>query len=279
MARGDFTLTILRGLHFLCKPFKKADEKILQKMSSVVLKNAQKTAKILYEDRNPRDTFFSKITVITHAGGGLQNLAYLNCKEAFPYYYERGNRVFEYDVEKDERGDFSLSHSEGVNKEKDEALRNGTFTPMSIEECLQNVLLHNDIIVIFDCKDIDLKEFALFIKNYAKDESALERIIIQVFCEKDVRAVKSVYPFKTLHVCMYAADYEKTAKTCVKHNIGAVSISAKAIKERQGWQIFENNNICVFVYTVNEKTEYEEVKALGLTGVFSDFLLEKGVEE
>ena len=149
---------------------------------------------------------------------------------------------------------------------------------ITIEKALDNLKSYPDIIVIFDCKFKNLKTFAQYVKGYVEEESALNRVVIQVFNEENVLQVREVYDFKMLHVCMMATDYVETMQTCIKYKIGAVSISNKALNERFDWGVFEKNNVCVFAYTVNTVKEYQAWKDEGITGVFSDFLYDTDVK-
>ncbi len=268
---------LLRSLRFLCRPFVKLDAKLerrlMQKEREKNIKNAKQIQRFSYA--NDRDGFFADISVITHAGGGLQGMTYLNCKEALPFYYEKGNRVFEYDVEKGKDG-YVLAHT---NEKNPEGNLEGRFSPLPLTECLDFLQNHKDVRVIFDCKFEEIGVFASYITEIVKDEQVLQRIVIQVFNERDILEVRKAYDFKLLYVCMYATNYAEAVQTCIKHHIGAVSVSVKALDERPDWCVFEKNEICVFAYTVNTLREYQRFKAQGITGAFSDFLYERDVEE
>ncbi len=261
----------------MCRPFVKLDarleRKLAQKEYEKNIKNAKQIQRFPYA--NPRDEFFANISVITHAGGGLQGMSYLNCKEALPFYYEKGNRVFEYDVEQGIDG-YVLAHTDEKNP-KDNF--DGRFTPLSLIECLEFLQTHEDGRMIFDCKFKDIGAFASYVKELVKEEQTLKRIVIQVFSEEDILAVRQAYDFKLLYVCMYATNYAEAAQTCLKHRIGAVSVAVKALGERPDWRVFEKNDICVFAYTVNTVKAYKALKEQGVTGVFSDFLYESDAEE
>ncbi len=270
----SFSMLFYRGVRLLCKPFVKLNGKMERILEKKAKGNSRVESFAQRLDNAPnRDAFFERINVITHAGGGLQGLDYLNCEEAFPHYYQKGNRTFEYDVDEKD-GSFILAHTDGEGLD----CLDGRFTPLKIEKCLDMIKLYSDIIVIFDCKFTDLTAFAKFIKEYVKEENALNRIVIQVFNEENILQVQSVYDYKMLHVCMMATDYLKTLQTCIKYKIGAVSISVKALQERNGWEIFDKNNICAFAYTVNTVKEYKHWKEKGIFGAFSDFLYETDVQ-
>ena len=59
----------------------------------------------------PKITEASDLTVILHAGGGLDGMRLLNCQEAFAVYYEMGYRYFEYDFKLSAEGKLIATHS------------------------------------------------------------------------------------------------------------------------------------------------------------------------
>ncbi len=256
-----------------------ADRAVEQKISTLSRTESNFDTDSLLSPLKEKDSFFKDISIITHAGGGLQGMSYLNCKQAFDFYYEQGNRVFEYDVDISSDGKYIATHTDIPVTEKEhlKSVIDGRFSPITICEVLDNLSNHSDIKVIFDCKFRELKSFAQFIVENSKNEDVLSRVVIQVFEEKNIHEIREVYDFKMLHVCMYNADYVEIANRCIENNIGAVSVPIKAINERTGWDVFEQSNICAFAYSVNELSEYKRLRDLSIAGVFSDFLYEKDV--
>ena len=253
MGKKEKSYLFSRILRKLCRPIVKLDKRLEKSMEVKHKKWESEQESPAFSKVNLRDPFFADIGVISHAGGGMQGLDYLNCVEGFPYYYEKGNRVFEYDVDRLSTGEFVLTHeADFVKGEKIDS----RFQPLELDALLDIIREHTDIRVIMDCKFRDLRPFAAYVKEYLKDESILNRIVIQVFNEENILQVKSVYDFKVLHVCLMASDYNEIAKRCVKYKIGAVSIAEKAIRERSGWQVFDKNNICAFVYSINTLKEF-----------------------
>ncbi len=259
----------LRGLHFILRHIAALDGKIERKLNASSLSEA--SADELLPPGAP-DPFFENIRLITHAGGGLCGLAYLNCREAFEYYHGKGNRVFEYDVRRGEDGAFLLSH-EGNGGVIDER-----FHPLSLDECIGNIETNSDIVTIFDCKFSDLEPFVYLLHGKMSEES-VRRTVIQVFNEENIRQVRRCGPFQMLYVCMMNTDYVKAANLCLENGIGAVSVSIKAITERTGWQLFPERNIRVYAYTSNTLSEYRLLKERGVCGIFSDYLTEEELPE
>lgn len=266
-------------MHFLLRRFATADKQIEQKLELLSKIESKVNTESLLAPLSGKDTFFTDISIITHAGGGLQGMSYLNCKEAFAFYYSQGNRVFEYDVDISSDGKYIATHAESPITEEEHllSLYDDRFSPITIKECLSKLIFHSDIKVVFDCKFRQLKDFAQFIVDNCESKEALDRIVIQVFEEKNILEIREVYDFKMLHVCMYNSNYVEVANCCIKNNVGAVSIPVKAIDERTGWDVFEKSNICAFAYSVNKLSEYKKLRKNKLTGVFSDFLYDKDV--
>lgn len=272
---GKCKLFFYRVLHFVFRHITQLDNKIELRIQAAM---QQQTC---CEEELPcafdcKDPFFAPIRLITHAGGGLQGQSYLNCAEAPEAYYAQGNRVFEFDVTVSQDRQFILSHedvqtTEAVFLSKKIDRR---FSPLAFGDALTFLKNYEDTTVIFDCKSVDMGAFAKYLceKTEASDR---RRIVIQVFNEQDILDVRAVWDFKMLYVCMLSTDYQQVALHCLKHNVGAVSISYKALQERTGWDVFARKNICTFAYTVNTLAQYDWVRQQGITGVFSDFLLQE----
>lgn len=261
-----------RIVHYVLRHVVRIDEKVQKYMQALTI-DCKKCNHTSLAARKNTDPFFSLIRVITHAGGGLQGINYLNCSEAMDFYYKKGNRVFEYDVQRSLDNEFVLAHS-AVEKSKVDFLMEKIdcrFSPMTLEKVVDFLVEHEDVVVVLDCKFDKLTPVTEYLASRVPN-CAKGQIVIQVFKEQDVIDIRSVCDFKILYVCMYDADYEMIASQCLKYNIGAVSISHKALQERIGWEIFLNANICVFAYTVNKIEDYEKLRDNGITGVFSDFL-------
>lgn len=255
---------ILRCVHFILRHAAAADETVERKLRETA-QASDRTSELL-PPMEP-DPFFRDVRIITHAGGGMRGLRYLNCAEAYPYYYAAGNRVFEYDVQQGVNGEFRLSHDSEADELIDER-----FHPLPLSVCLEHLSAHEDTVVIFDCKFRDIGAFAVEIRRQLTQEDELQRIVIQVFNEENILQVREAGPFRMLFVCMMATEYVEAANLCLRYRIGAVSISAKALRERTGWEAFSQSNLCTFAYTVNTVAEYRRLRNAGITGVFSDFL-------
>lgn len=269
---------LYRCLHFILRHVAEIDFKVEKRLLQLTKQRIEYVECQIPGFRN-KAPFFDSIEIITHAGGGMSGLSYLNCVEGMDYYFFGGNRVFEFDVQKSIDDKYVLSHSDinTISKEFLSGSIDYRFHPMSLQDVLDFMMEHDDVKVIFDCKFANLGLFAQCVKDYVQQEKVLSRIVIQVFKEQDIIDIRQVYDYRLLYVCMMNTDYMQVAKQCLTHGVGAISISEKALEERDGWNIFIDNNICVFAYTINTVDSYSYLKTKGITGVFSDFLLEKDV--
>lgn len=260
---NGFYRTLLRGIHFILRHVAAADNRIAQKLiQPLPVEN-----NMLLPPPMEKDVFFSRIHLITHAGGGLSGLTYLNCEEAYDLYYQAGNRVFEYDVLQTDAGEFILAH-----EETDGGSIDGRFHPMPLRECIRHLQEHKDTVVIFDCKFADLTLFSETIREKLDAADDMQRVVIQVFNEENICQVRAAGPFRMLFVCMMETNYQHAAALCLRHGIGAVSVSLTAIKATKNWEVLVDHGISVYVYTVNRVKEYSALKNCGISGVFTDFL-------
>jgi glycerophosphoryl diester phosphodiesterase len=103
-----------------------------------------------------------KNTVILHAGGGVNNLRYLNSQETFDTYYNQGYRYFEYDLKLSSDGRLIGTHSwENLSTQYPSSityqeftqlkLSNG-YTPVNEEWLVNTIKKHKDIRIIVDAK-------------------------------------------------------------------------------------------------------------------------------
>ena len=278
MKNKKFKIFLYRCLHFVLRHISAIDSKVEKRLVELTNEKHQcaECPLLAFPNKAP---FFGDIKIITHAGGAMSGLTYLNCMQGLDFYYANGNRNFEFDVQKSIDDKYVLSHSDINDTLRDflDEKIDYRFDPMSLYDVLDFMLEHDDVKVIFDCKFENLKLFAQCIKDYVQREQILSRIVIQIFKEQDIKAVREVYEFKLLYVCMMNTDYLQVAKECLTYGVGAISISEKAVQERKGWNVFIDKNICMFAYTVNSINSFDRLRAQGITGVFSDFLLEQDV--
>lgn len=130
-------------------------------------------------------TDISDLTVILHAGGGIDGLSYMNAQETFLYYYNMGYRYFEYDFKLSSDGRLIGTHA-GENLDTAEIsnfsdityeqfkqirLSNG-YTPVNEEWLMNTIKTYPDVKIVVDAKGDTIEEDVLIDQRFEE----LERI-------------------------------------------------------------------------------------------------------
>ena len=217
-----------------------------------------------------------KENMIAHACGGNIRLNYTNSKEALEQALCDGFRVVEVDVRLTQDGELVCTHDFpiGTMMTREQFLATKVdkrYSPMDIRECF---LIGGDekVTYIIDTKSrADLPNVVNKLESLC-DEQGLskDQLVIQIAYEDELVYTKN---FSVLYNLTFTEDYERVAAFCLLHNIRAVSISGLNIRKDLGWKVLLQHNIKIFVHTINSLIEYEELRGLGITGVFTDYLI------
>ena len=236
-----------------------------------------------------------------HALGGLDGKTYLNSKEGFEYYYEQGSRLFEVDLSQTADGVWVCRHNwktsmgqwEGDGKKvlmasdfKNMPLYD-EYTTMTLEDLFRLLKKYPDAYVMIDCKEYSTRDYDNTLEDYkayaeiakaAGAESVLNQIIPEVYNSKMYMAVKKVYSFPSYIYSLWkeysVKQLKKVAEYCKESGIPVVTISAEYWTE-EIQQIFDEQGIKVYIYTVNDAEKAREFLKAGAIGVCTDTLLEK----
>lgn len=236
---------------------------------------------------------------IVHALGGLDDKKYLNCKEGFEYFYEKGARLFEVDLAKTADGVWVCRHDwkkpmgqwEG-NDRKVLMLNDfsGTpiyekYTPLTLEDLF--ILLKNypDVYVTLDCKDYSNRNYENTLADYkayaeiarsAGAEGVLNQIIPEVYNQKMYKATEKVHHFPAYIYSLWqeysVKQLKKIAKYCKENGISTVSIYYKYWSE-DIQKLFDEQEINVYIYTVNKTKSAGKYLKAGAAGVVTDRIL------
>lgn len=233
---------------------------------------------------------------IAHAMGGIDKREYTNSLEAFERNYKLGFRVFEIDLALTSDGKIVLLHAWGEDGLKKLGLPiswsknhptfnefmntkiNGMYTPMSFKDVCKLMKKYKDIKIVIDVKgDINsCKNIYNQVINTAKDvdPKIRDRFIPQLYEEKMLGDVMSIYDFKSMIYSLYKQEklnakevidftYENGIKTVV---IDYRKMAPKFIKELQ------QRGIYVYANTYNDENEIKKIEKLGIKGVYTDFI-------
>lgn len=236
-----------------------------------------------------------------HALGGLDGKTYLNSKEGFEYYYEKGARLFEVDLAQTADGVWVCRHTwkqpmgqwEGDGKKvlMADAFKNtllyDTYTPLTLEDLFRLLKKYPDAYVMIDCKEYSTRDYANTLEDYkayaeiaraAGAEDVLNQIIPELYNGKMYKATEKVHHFPSYIYSLWKEYSMKQLKNianyCKENGIPIVTISAKYWTE-EIQEMFDEQEIKVYIYTVNDAKKAKEFLKAGAVGVCTDTLLEE----
>lgn len=256
------------------------------------------------KEKNRQETWFEDYKVISHALGGIDGKDYTNSFEALEYSYEKGQRVVEADFQftsddvlvlrhywKDDLGQENSDGSAPTLEEFKNTLIYSAYMPVTAEDLARYMSSHKDLYLVTDVKH-KMKSTALeaAIKEFVKiaretDPSILERVIVQIYCEEDYAKMEKIYPFESYIFTLYKLpkeykdNYGKIAEFCKKAGISVVTMPAKWIKDKSDIEELTENDIMVYVHTVNEQEEAAKMLGYGVNGIYSDYLYESDLAD
>lgn len=164
---------------------------------------------------------YENLDIILHAGGGINNMSYMNAQEPFLYYYNLGYRYFEYDLKLSTDGKIIGTHAFehlDVNKYdftyeefKELRLTNG-YTPVNEEWLIQTIKDYNDITIVVDAKMDDTIEDAKVLQRLEKLESIYKidiskNILPEIFSIEMWDIVKNTTTFDRYFYSQYKSYY------------------------------------------------------------------------
>lgn len=236
---------------------------------------------------------------IVHALGGLEDKKYLNCKEGFGYFYEQGARLFEVDLEKTADGVWVCRHDwekpmgqwEGEDRKvlmADAFLSTPLYekyTPLTLEDLFGLLKKHPDVYVTLDCKDYSNRNYENTLADYkayaeiartAGAESVLDQVIPEIYNQKMYKATEKVHHFPAYIYSLWqeysVKQLKKIAAYCKENSISTVSIYYKYWSE-DIQKLFDEQEINVYVYTVNKIKSARKYLKAGAAGVITDRIL------
>lgn len=147
------------------------------------------------------------------------------------------------------------------------------YTPLTLDEFYKKFFDFSNFF-LFDCAFGDEKEIYKFIKKYPNE--FLKKIIFQVH---NINFAYSVYRDNFVGYIHYNFSTIKQAYRNInllkKMNIHTISISDDQILNNTCLNVFKDNNIYVFAYTVNHQRRLKFLLNAGVSGVFTDKFINK----
>lgn len=269
------------------------------------------TGSVWYEKPQETETLYTpefnweNYSIITHALGSLDGFTYLNSRESFINFYDKGCRLFEVDLTKTSDGVWVCRHNwkeplgqwEGEERKvlsSEEFLNTpiyGKYTPMTFEGLLKLLKEYPDAFVMVDSKQYSVRNYQRTLEDYAQYreiainagiEETLGQIIPEIYNSAMFSGTAQLYKFPSYIYSLwqeYSEDeLNDIADFCQTNHIGAVTIYRDYWSE-EIQKIFDEREILVYIYTVNDKAEAVNYRQNGAAGVCTDTLLAENLKE
>ena len=244
-------------------------------------------------------------SIITHALGSLDGLTYLNSRESFINFYDKGCRLFEVDLTKTSDGVWVCRHNwkeplgqwDGEERKvlsSEEFLNTpiyGKYTPMTFEDLLKLLKEYPDAFVMVDPKQYSVRNYQRTLEDYAQYreiainagiEETLRQIIPEIYNSAMFSGTAQLYKFPSYIYSLWqeysVEELNDIADFCQTSHIGAVTIYCDYWSE-EIQKIFDEREILVYIYTVNDKEEAINYRQNGAAGVCTDILLAENLKE
>lgn len=240
----------------------------------------------VYEEAS--EEWFQKSNLISHACGGIVNgrqVMYSNSKEAFQYSMEQGFKIIECDMLRLKKGELVLAHDYWRFYEAEEE----QYSMLTARGLLAFLKEHPQVSCLVDVKWDNYDEYADYvneiekiIKDICKDkeESRIlkEQIIMEVYDEPTIRIAKekSFNMIFTQYRNPESACFMNTVNICYRYGIKAVAFSVcGCFKKEKFLKIVTDKNIKIYAFSSDSVEEYNSLRKLGVTGIFTNYLTEK----
>ena len=242
--------------------------------------------------------------IITHALGGLDGYTYLNSRESFINHYDKGCRFFEVDLSQTSDGVWVCRHNwkepmgqweEDKKKvlSAEEFLNTpiyGKYTPMSFEDLLKLLDEYPDAFVTIDSKQYSVRNYQRTLEDYAQYreiainaglEHTLGQIIPELYNSAMYSGTMLVYKFPAYLYSLWQEysieELNDIADFCQANQIQAVSLYCEYWSE-DVQKIFDERDILVYIYTINDEEKAREYVKAGAKGVCTDTLISENLE-
>ncbi len=240
--------------------------------------------------------------IIAHAGGGLDEMTYLNVQDSIAEHYALGTRLFEYDFAFSSDDYLIGIHywesyliGEGYSFENRMSLADYENTLIAGEYVgitFSNLLKlmndeYQDIVIIMDTKEADMEKFyeAVVAEATAINIDLLERVVPQIYNEEMYDVLEAIYSFDSYVYTLYKtnATNEEVYDFIAKHKkIRILTVSTSRVNfmiEEEGYiDSVHKLNRKIFVHTINDFDLINYYKDSEIDGFYSDFITQSDME-
>lgn len=221
--------------------------------------------------------------LIAHAFGGISGTTYTNSLDAFKFNYSNGFKIFEVDLVLSSDDHLVLKHdwsslvSQMLKQEisadkQDKALSlsefktmkiHGWMEPLSFEDVIEIMDKDKDIYIVTDTKDIPTDE--------------LFGQIVELVSNYDM--IKEIYNFDSYIYTLYqtSSGDDEVISFMKENNLKVVTAPTFRMTEEFANKLNENN-IYIYVHTINAASEIKFFKNIGVYEFYTDFITPKYYE-
>lgn len=241
---------------------------------------------------------------IAHAMGELDGDTYLNSRESFLTYYEKGCRLFEVDLTRTSDGVWVCRHSwnNSMGQWEEEGKKvltaeeflstplYGKYTPMSLKDLFQLLKDYPDAFVLLDSKQYSIRNYQKTLEDYSEyleiareagAEQVLSQLIPEIYNEAMFPGTALMYKFPSYIYSLWqkysTEELENIAAFCKDKGIPAVTIYDQYWTE-EIQKIFDRQGILVYIYTVNDLNKANEYLNAGAAGICTDGILKEQLQ-
>lgn len=225
---------------------------------------------------------------VSHAGGRMGKLTYVNNYEALKNSYDKGYRLIELDIEFTSDNVPVMLHSwdgfintyfnvEGgktysYNQFKKFEMING-WHQLSLEDVINYMDTEFDeMYLITDTKNDNKKLLSLIKDEYSYMQS---RIIPQVYSQDEYEYAKNL-GYKNIIYTLYLSEDTKEEIIDFARREKPFAITMSTSWAYTDLPLYlERLGVYTYCHTINDKSEYDFLKLNGIKGIYTDELIEK----
>lgn len=219
--------------------------------------------------------------LVAHAGGAHGNLTYTNSLEALNQNYEKGLRFFELDFSFTVDGVLALIHDwehtyrkyfNGKRVPTEEEFKKletkADFKQLVLSDLYSWLETNKYTYIVTDTKDNNKALLKIISQSELKD-----RFIPQVYNEEELDYVAELN-FDEVILSLYKSEFnvDQVLRLAKKHDLFAVTMNRDRAKKGNLALRLKEAGFFVYVHTINNQSEVEELLKVGAQGFYTDFL-------
>ncbi|MGN7358658.1 phosphatidylinositol-specific phospholipase C/glycerophosphodiester phosphodiesterase family protein [Paenibacillus sp. SAF-054] len=236
--------------------------------------------------------------LVAHALGGIDQKAYTNSYEAFEANYEKGQRIFEVDLQFTSDGylvgrhDWSAYAFQSLGQALTPNFTGGPlpladmkemkmfdkYNALEFSEIIDLMHEYPDVYFVTDTKSTDqatvTAQFREIVELANEDPYMLERIIPQIYNESMYGMIEKVFPFESYIYTLYQTyDSNQKVLQFVKNHKKITAVTMPEWRANVSFvSSLKKSNKLAFVHTINDPDVMAKYKARGVHGFYTDFV-------